>query len=935
MRTFFKYSIVLFVLEFVSPSAQAQYSIEDQQAIDEYNKIIKSPFSSKIDKADALNGVGFVYRFNLEFDKSITAHQESLALFEKEEDEWGQAICKRYIAFVYMAKESYTLALSWMESSFHQFENNNFLEEAAISLIQIGYIYTLKFETKIALEKFERAYEITVKANDISGQIYALSMIGFLYQNQGDLPNALNNFEKCLKLARAAKNKGFTADALLNIGWVYFEQGNFVQAIEMGKLSYDLNKAIGSDLGCANSLNLIGGGYKELGQYQTALDYLKKSFYKYEYANDKIGIGTSYNNLATVYFEMGDIHTALKYHELGLKTNLEIGDQYGTTLSTSNVATTHFYLGDVDKGKEIALKAEKLALAFGNPRLIKICKKLLFEINDKQGLVDEAERYVFEMIDMNNKFIEINFPTLSESEKEKFFDNISKEYMAFNAFALRRKEKNQSITETVFNNTLHHKGLLLKSTTAMRNAILTSNDTLLINDYNQWILLKSEIADAYAKGKKTESLEIKANTLEKSLVSRSQEFSDLEKVQNLTWKDVQSNLNENEAAVEFVHFNTFNDIGRIEDKVQYCALIVTKKSTYPEMIPICFESELEKILGAFGGNNLNYINEIYGTNATPNAALYQLIWQPIVPNLLNCNTVYIAPTGLLHRVSFAALAKDNKTLLCDTYNLQLQSSTSKIALPDEFEIDTDWSITLFGGIDYNTEKSSKKIWSFLEGTKVEVDNISQIFKDKSYNVTSSTTEEGFKENAPKSDIIHLSTHGFFYPDPDKLMAKVELDSAENGDLVFRGSTTSFGVKNFVFNKNPLMRSGLVLSGANDVWNNTEISDKEDGVLTAFEVAQIDLRKTGLVVLSACETGLGDINGSEGVYGLQRSFKMAGVKYIIMSLWQVPDKETQEFMTLFYKKLVQLRNPKPAFAETQLTMRKKYDPYYWAAFVLIE
>jgi len=182
----------------------------------------------------------------------------------------------------------------------------------------------------------------------------------------------------------------------------------------------------------------------------------------------------------------------------------------------------------------------------------------------------------------------------------------------------------------------------------------------------------------------------------------------------------------------------------------------------------------------------------------------------------------------------------------------------------------------------------------------------------------------------------MSTHGFFYPDPEKLTTNFEIDTVEsNEDLVFRGSNSSFGVKNFVFNKNPLMRSGLVLSGANRVWNNPDMKGEEDGVLTAYEVAQIDLRQTGLVVLSACETGLGDINGSEGVYGLQRSFKMAGVKYIIMSLWQVPDNETQEFMTLFYKNLLLLKEPKQAFAKTQLAMRKKYDPYYWAAFVLIE
>jgi CHAT domain-containing protein len=144
------------------------------------------------------------------------------------------------------------------------------------------------------------------------------------------------------------------------------------------------------------------------------------------------------------------------------------------------------------------------------------------------------------------------------------------------------------------------------------------------------------------------------------------------------------------------------------------------------------------------------------------------------------------------------------------------------------------------------------------------------------------------------------------------------------------------LSSFVKNSNPLMRSGLVFAGANDVWNEVERDDsKQDGILTAYEVANLNLQNTRLVVLSACETGLGDIRGSEGVYGLQRAFKMAGSKYLIMSLWQVSDKETVEFMETFYTKLLGYKDIRKAFNETQREMCQKYDPFYWAAFVLVE
>ena len=148
------------------------------------------------------------------------------------------------------------------------------------------------------------------------------------------------------------------------------------------------------------------------------------------------------------------------------------------------------------------------------------------------------------------------------------------------------------------------------------------------------------------------------------------------------------------------------------------------------------------------------------------------------------------------------------------------------------------------------------------------------------------------------------------------------------------NATNYANWNFVLNKNPLMRSGIVLSGANEVWQRNDSLTTEDGILTSQEVSNLNLTNCKLVVLSACETGLGDIKGSEGVFGLQRAFKIAGAEDLIMSLWQVPDKETAEFMELFYKNLTKLKDISIAFNTTQKSMRKKYDPFYWAAFTLV-
>ena len=134
----------------------------------------------------------------------------------------------------------------------------------------------------------------------------------------------------------------------------------------------------------------------------------------------------------------------------------------------------------------------------------------------------------------------------------------------------------------------------------------------------------------------------------------------------------------------------------------------------------------------------------------------------------------------------------------------------------------------------------------------------------------------------------------------------------------------------------MLRSGIVLSGANRVWNGqAPLEGREDGIVTSYEIAQLDFRQTDLVVLSACQTALGDVKGTEGVFGLQRAFKLAGVKKMLLSLWKIPDTETAELMNLFYSYYLQGKTARESFTAAQKEMRRKYSPFYWAAFVLIE
>ncbi len=219
----------------------------------------------------------------------------------------------------------------------------------------------------------------------------------------------------------------------------------------------------------------------------------------------------------------------------------------------------------------------------------------------------------------------------------------------------------------------------------------------------------------------------------------------------------------------------------------------------------------------------------------------------------------------------------------------------------------------------------------MPGSKAEVDQIEKILTQKGWEVHSLTGERALEGNLKETyrpKILHIATHGYF-------------EKKENEE------------------SNPLLHSGLLLAGAESALNGQRQESLDDGILTAYEAMNLNLDNTDLVVLSACETRLGEIKNGEGVYGLQRAFKVAGAKSIIMSLWKVDDEATQELMVSFYKHWLSPTQPprrggantnaaisppprgglggakRSAFLKAQKELKAKYpEPYYWGAFVMV-
>jgi CHAT domain-containing protein len=862
------------------------------------------------------------------------------------------------LAGVYLEMERYTQAEKAFDKSLiiSQKTRGEMHPEHATLLNNMAQLYS-------ELGQYQKAEEFGLKAIDIiqsaygdndPSLIYPATVLANVYKDQEDYKTAELYILQAKKIAEMhyESNHPNYLNAVHNLAVFYSELGNFDQAEPLYHLvASEYATVYGREHSeYLNALNSLGAFYMSKMMY--ARDSTQMQTYATqaeEYYLEILQIDSAFldlkgqtfalhlNNTAELYRLMGDYVSAepLLLQSIDNIIGLFGSDHSSLGINYNNLALLYENMGERTKaieyyGKSIKIKEKH----FGNKSMSLANSYInVGSLLGEQGDVKEAYNYFQKGLDIDTYNIDLNFSFLSSEEKLNYLKN-SRYYLdLLNTFGSKHCAELAAVTELMYDVELRNKGLVLKSSNQMKEQILRSNDSALQQLYEEWTSTKKELAGQLSLPEanrlvSTDTLENKVRTIEKEL-NRKVFVQNDAKVQN--WKEIKKSLGVAQAAVEFNYFYLQGD----SVLPMYGALVVTKSTDEPIFVELCTAASLLSVIEEYGGNNLSYVNKIYGKAGNLNTELYQLIWQPLMSSLEGINEVYYAPTGLLNKVSFSALGMTDSEYLSDYFSLIQVSSTATIATPDEGIQLRD--IALFGGAQYTDSATTSDIWQYLPATKVEVTQIANTFNDASLfsnlYIGKDATETQFKslENSPAS-VVHVATHGFFYPDLSDYEAGELAANETEEDVRFRGG--SKGYETFVKNKDPLMRSGIVFTGANNVWKDSQESE-DDGVLTAYEVSNLNLSGVELVVLSACETGLGEIKGSEGVYGLQRAFKAAGVEQLVMSLWQVPDKETQAFMNQFYSHLLKSGNTQQAFRTTQEEMKQHLDPYYWGAFVLVE
>lgn len=473
------------------------------------------------------------------------------------------------------------------------------------------------------------------------------------------------------------------------------------------------------------------------------------------------------------------------------------------------------------------------------------------------------------------------------------------------------------LNETAYDAILLSKGLLLQSEVDFGTRILRTQDDALIDKYSKWLELSG-------------SDQKEADRIEREIVRALGTELDSE-LFNLSWQDVRRHLGENEYAVEFRPYSEYGNY-------RYLAFVIGASYQAPRMIEICSSADLQNI----GENDaFDYIG------------LSRMVWSKLGSLIPESATVYFSPDMQLHSLPIENVPdfENPGRLISDRWHLYRVSSTRQLTQRES--IPRDSKVELFGGLDYTVDKNelisdykanTSRYRSLgtdagdlrggltsvavLPGSKRE---ISQIAGMLSANRTpyleysgGKGTESCFKAYAGKSgNILHISTHGFY------------IASAAGGNRLSRILGIDCRYDTY---EDALRRSGLMMAGVNEtIYGRVNPMECEDGLLTAKEISTMDLGKTDLAVLSACETGVGAISG-DGVFGLQRGFKLAGVKSVMMTLWKVDDNATERLMTEFYKNWLKTGNARAALADAQNTVRGISgweDPRYWAGFILLD
>ena len=829
----------------------------------------------------------------------------------------------------------------------------NFIEAASLPIAGLYKIiagnYSLLNDNKKAIEYCDKAIAILNSTGHDNGEDYA-ELLGLKckYQQRSGLKDeAIASGEAAKQLYESLNIKSLKyAELLGDLAWAYGLALNYEKSVQLQSTAAEIYQNAKDWISLAEVYNSISHYYQSAENLNNAEQYIKKAIdvlNEHDNAEQSIidAVEQTGNSMMNNPFALASIKQRIDtdkanflqilsriYQKQGnyvaaIKTELENGtiikEQGDTQMYAVHLmALSEYYLRNNQQQEAILCSEQSIQLLSNDNRTSLALPKLQLAIICFQaGDTIKAIRYAEESVSASSSFSDnegkiaaqsiLSYFYLKNCQLDKAESCLSEELDYLKSFISNEltdmtTEQKQRLWDKYEHNFLLYRSVIEKSD---RNAALLSKL------YDYILFSKSLLLDT----------EIQKDTNSMSRL-------------NVKWNDIQQHLSNNAIAIEFI--STMEDEGEYNT---YHALVIDKKSSSPRMITLYSESKLEEIKKT----ETRDMRDIVG----------ELIWKPILAQYTTVKDIYFSPDGILHMLPIEYYSSDGTNSMSEHYNMCRLSSTKELIRAIDKRQHN--SAVLYGGLDYNQfienalGSNTSEIPSIWRGiaerggfdplfnTVLETQAIKELLEGENISTTlysgGTGTEESFRNLSGRShSIIHLATHGM-YVNPETIDTK---KNESNFDFLESLANVNDPVKEDV----ALTHSFLVMAGGNRVISRIPVSDKNnDGILTSKEISQLDLRGLDLVILSACESALGDINNG-GVYGLQRGFKKGGANTIVMSLGKVDDEATRILMVEFYRNLMNGKTKRQSLQEAQQYLRKvengKYDaPKYWASFIMLD
>jgi CHAT domain-containing protein/Tfp pilus assembly protein PilF len=904
--------------------------------------------------AQALNSAGNLYWRKADYAKAEPLYQQALAITEKERgaEHPDVATALNSLANLYHSKGDYPRAESLYQRALSIRETAQGPEhpDVAAPLNNLANLYREKGEYDKAEPLFRRALAIREKTlgPDHSTVAAPLTNLATLYWTKGDYAKAEPLYQRAVAIWEKALGPEHpsVALALNNLANLYRNKGDYAKAVPLYQRALAIReKAQGPEHPDLTApLSNLANIYRGRRDYAKAEALLLRAVAISERALglEHPSVGIYLNNLGEVYRDEGDSARAEPLFRRALAIWEEaLGPEHANVAAAlTSLALLDIGKGDYARAERVLQRAVQIrekALGLEHPT---VAAALTYRagLSEATGDLPQAIAFQSRASIISERNIARIVASGSERQKLAYLAELEAESDQTVSLHARSAPNEFEARSLAITTVLRRKGRALDAMTdsvaALRGRAAPHDQAL----FDQLKEARAQVARLVLGGPQRatpaqhqdqiKSLEARIERLEAEISRSSDEFR--AQAQPITTSAIQSGIPADAALIELYVYRPFNARYTKRDeqfsKPRYVAYILPSEGAI-HWVDLGEAAAIDRAVEAWR----TALRDPNRADAKRLArALDRLVMEPVRKLLGTTRHLLLSPDGALNLIPFGALVDGQNRYLIESYSftyltsgrdlVRLQAQTPSrqgplVVANPLFNLSQDIATSTPAPQEGDPRRSvdfTEERFDPLPSTGIEARALGAVLSDAHVLTGADATEAAIKQVRGPS-ILHIATHGFFLAD-QKREANVSLDE---------GKPT--------LSEDPLLRSGLILAGANQ----RRSGAGEDGILTASEVTALDLWGTRLVVLSACDTGLGDVKNGQGVYGLRRALVLAGAQSLVMSLWEVADRPTRELMVDYYKGLQEGQGRSEALRSVQLKMlrsRERQHPYYWAAFI---